>query len=146
MAFVLVPGILYTGSESQSSLRASQPYGVYAQASAWLQANTPPGSRIFQTDWDDFPRLFFYNSQNTYLVGLDPTYMQLYDRQLYDLWVKITNGSIEHPSSYIYSRFGAETVVTDLNHTDFIRRAEADPGLKQVFRDPQSAIYQIVNP
>ena len=146
IALVLVPGILYTGRASQSSLRASPPYGVYAQASAWLQANTPPGSRIFQTDWDDFPRLFFYNSQNTYLVGLDPTYMQLYDRQLYDLWVKITKGSIEHPSSYIYSRFGAEYVVTDLNHTDFIRRAEADPGLKQVFRDPQSAIYQIVNP
>ena len=146
MILILVPGIFYTGRAAQASQRKSQPYGLYAQASAWLKANTPPGSRVFQTDWDDFPRLFFYNSQNTYLVGLDPTYMQLYDPQLYDLWVKITNGGIERPSLYIYPRFGADYVVTDLNHTDFIRRADADPGLKQVFRDSQSAIYQVVNP
>jgi hypothetical protein len=144
MVLVLVPGMLYTGHASQSSIRTSQPYGLYAQASAWLQANTPPGSRVFQTDWDDFPRLFFYNSKNTYLVGLDPTYMQLYDPQLYDLWVKITNGSVAQPSLYIYPRFGAEYVVTDLNHTDFIHRADADPGLVQVFHDSQSVIYQVI--
>ena len=146
MILILVPGIFYTGRAAQASQRKSQPYGLYAQASAWLKANTLPGSRVFQTDWDDFPRLFFYNSQNTYLVGLDPTYMQLYDPQLYDLWVKITNGGIERPSLYIYPRFGADYVVTDLNHTDFIRRADADPGLKQVFRDSQSAIYRVVRP
>lgn len=39
---------------------------------------------VFQTNWDDFPRLFFYNSASVYTAGLDPTYLQLYDAELYD--------------------------------------------------------------
>ena len=50
----------------------------------------PAGSRIFQADWDDFPPLFFHNTHNTYTIGLDPTYIQLQDPDLYDLWVDLT--------------------------------------------------------
>jgi len=108
-----------------------------------LENNTPPGSRVFQTDWDDFPRLFFYNSQNTYLVGLDPTYMQLYNADLYETWVDITNGRISKPSSTIVDRFGAYYVVTDLNHSGFLREAEEDPGLIEVYRDDLTAVFEI---
>ena len=37
--------------------------------------NSEPGSLVFQTDWDDFTRLFFYNTTNVYTIGLDVTYM-----------------------------------------------------------------------
>ena len=140
---LLLPGVIDTYSEARLSLRGSTSYERYAQASAWLQENTPPGSRLFQTDWDDFPRLFFYNTHNTYLVGLDPTYMQLYDAELYDLWVDITQGDVERPSEYIYSRFGAQYVLTDHRHSDFIRMAAADPGLRLVYRDGEAIIYQV---
>ena len=77
---------------AREAIANSKPYDLYADASQWLEENTPAGSRVFQTDWDDFPRLFYYNTHNTYLIGLDPTYMQLYDPDLYDLWVLITAG------------------------------------------------------
>jgi hypothetical protein len=121
----------------------SKPYDLYAQASTWLQQNTPAGERIFQTDWDDFPRLFFYNTDNTYLIGLDPTYMQLYDSDLYDQWVRITQGEIENPSASISSDFGARYVISDLDHEDFIDRANEDPNMEEVYRDDQTVIFAV---
>ena len=136
-------GLSITFRASKSSVQRSKPYSRYDQAAAWLKDNTPTGSRVFQTDWDDFPRLFFYNTHNTYLIGLDPTYMQLYDADLYDLWVKITQGEVENPSEYIYPSFGATYVITDLNHKKFIQRAENDPMLNEVFRDEDAVIFQV---
>ena len=99
LALVLIPGVWITLHASSDSLQGSKPYQRYAAASAWLEENTPAGARVFQTDWDDFPRLFFYNTHNTYLVGLDPTYLQLYSADLYDRWVEITDGKVSQPSA-----------------------------------------------
>jgi len=128
------------------SIQGAKPYNLYAGASNWLEKNTPAGSRVFQTDWDDFPRLFFYNTHNTYLAGLDPTYLQLYDSNLYDLWVDITGGDVETPSELIASSFGASYVHTDLNHSDFLEQAAKDPGLKEVYRDEQAVIFEVIKP
>jgi hypothetical protein len=124
----------------------SKPYRLYAGASAWLEQNTPAGALVFQTDWDDFPRLFFYNTHNTYLAGLDPTYMQLYDAKLYDLWVNITRGNVKQPSQVILDSFGARYVHTDLKHSNFIDVASDDPGLKEVYRDDDAVIFEVVLP
>jgi asparagine N-glycosylation enzyme membrane subunit Stt3 len=130
--------------QAREAINNSKPYGLYADASAWLEKNTPPGARVFQTDWDDFPRLFFYNTHNIYLVGLDPTYMQIHDPALYDLWVDITQGEVENPSQIIASQFASHHVHTDLNHEGFLQVAEEDPGLKEVYRDDQAVIFEVV--
>jgi hypothetical protein len=128
---------------AREAVNKSKPYDLYAGASLWLQQNTPQGSRVFQTDWDDFPRLFFYNTHNTYLAGLDPSYLQLYDPDMYDVWVEISNGNVEQPSKLISKAFDAQYVHTDLNHKDFLRMADQDPGLREVYRDGQAVIYEV---
>jgi hypothetical protein len=143
LVIFLLPGIGFSLDGARSSIRSSKPYTFYEEASHWLMENTLAGTRVFQSDWDDFPRLFFYNTQNSYLIGLDPTYMQLYDDDLYDLWVKITRGEVVRPSEYIFPRFGAEYVLTDLKHGDLIRRADKDPGLAEVYRDTEAVIYRV---
>jgi len=145
---VVVGGLVIFGTWqmlpiTRESVQDSKPYDLYAQASAWLRQNTSAGERIFQTDWDDFPRLFFYNTDNTYLIGLDPTYMQLYDPGLYDQWVSITEGEIENPSTSIWSDFGARYVISDLDHEDFISRASEDPDMEEVYRDDQAVIFVV---
>jgi hypothetical protein len=130
---------------AREAIDRAKPYGLYENASAWLERNTPAGSRVFQTDWDDFPRLFYYNSHNTYLVGLDPTYLQLYDADLYDLWVNITQGDVENPSQVIATTFDAGYVHTDLNHQAFLEVAADDPGLKEVYRDDQAVIFAVMS-
>jgi hypothetical protein len=144
LAAFLVPGIWLTLHASRESIGSSKPYTLYQGASAWLVDNTPTGARVFQTDWDDFPRLFFYNTHNTYLVGLDPTYLQLYNASLYDEWVEITQGRLELPSQSIQARFGGQYVLTDLLHRAFIERAAQDPGLVEVYRDGDAIVYQVV--
>lgn len=128
---------------ARDSVRSSAPYDLYANASAWLSQNTRQGERVFQTDWDDFPRLFFYNTHNTYLIGLDPTYMQLYDPALYDLWVRVTQGQVGQPSAAIRERFGCSYVITDLDHQEFLAQASQDPGLEEVYRDNQAVVFRV---
>ncbi len=141
---VLMPLLWLNLSESRKQLQDSaRPYQRYAEASAWLVENSPENSRVFQTDWDDFPRLFFYNHHNTYTVGLDPTYMQQYDAELYELWVEATQGDIDDLSRVIQSQFGGEYVFSDLSHDDFLRAAEDDPGLIKVYEDEYAVVFQV---
>lgn len=139
-------GIVKTIPAAQSSIVDSRPYDLYGGASLWLMQNTSAGERVFQTDWDDFPRLFFYNTHNTYLAGLDPTYLQLYDSELYDQWVGITRGEVKNPSQLILQNFSARYVFTDLAHQDFLRQASNDNGMKEVYRDEQAVIFQVLEP
>lgn len=83
LTVAVMAGIFKSIPAVQKQMERSKPYDLYSGASAWLVENTAEGERIFQTDWDDFPRLFFYNTHNTYLIGLDPTYLQLYDAEMY---------------------------------------------------------------
>lgn len=144
LALVLIPGLWFTNQAAQGSIQKSKPYNLYEGASNWLENNTPAGTRIFQTDWDDFPRLFFYNTHNTYLIGLDPTYMQLYNPAMYAEWVEITKGNMPAPSRSIAATFSSSYVITDLRHAGFLRQAKSDPGLREVYRDDQAVIYQVL--
>jgi hypothetical protein len=144
LSVAVLLSMVRTISPARAAVDNSKPYGLYANASLWLEKNTPAGSRVFQTDWDDFPRLFYYNTHNTYLIGLDPTYLQLYDAHLYDLWVKITQGDVENPSQIIATIFGSHYIHTDLHHGDFLRVAAADAGLKEVYRDDQAVIFEVI--
>lgn len=146
LTICLIFGITQTIPATQSQIAKSKPYNLYQGASIWLQENTSAGERIFHTDWDDFPRLFFYNTHNTYLIGLDPTYMQFYDEELYQTWIHITRGEVEEPSKIILEKFSANYVHTDLNHQDFLQQAEKDKNLIEVYRDQQAVIFQILQP
>ncbi|CAG0926799.1 hypothetical protein TFLX_00205 [Thermoflexales bacterium] len=141
---ILIAPLIITVTQARATLAdQSKPADTYAAASYWITQHAEPGALIFQTDWDDFPRLFFYNPANVYTIGLDPTYMQLYDAALYDEWVKITQGKVERPGVHIRSRFGGEYVITDLKHTAFLKQARNDPGLKEVFRDKYAVVFEV---
>ncbi len=143
LAILSVP-LIVTLTQARSTLaEQSKPADTYAAASYWIAQHAQPGALIFQTDWDDFPRLFFYNPANVYTIGLDPTYMQLYDPTLYDDWVKITQGKVEQPGAQIRSRFGGDYVITDLQHSAFLQQAQNDPDLKEVFRDKYAVVFQV---
>lgn len=146
LALAIMLGIGKAFPAVQNQLSKAKPYDLYAGSSAWLAQNTADGEMVFQTDWDDFPRLFFYNTHNTYLAGLDPTYLQIYDAKLYDDWVNITRGDVENPSSLIRSRFGTRYVISDLKHGSFIKQAQKDPGMREVYRDEQSVLFEVLEP
>ena len=91
------------------------------------------------------PGFFFYNSHNTYTLGLDPTYMQLHDADMYELWVDVSKGRVETPAQVIADDFGAGYVITDLKHKSFLKQAKADPQLEEVYRDEYAVIFTLLN-
>ena len=132
LALSLAGPLVSTLHGARAAMARSKPATLYAGAAGWLAANTAPGSLVFQTDWDDFPRLFFYDPRNLYTIGLDPTYLSLYDAALYDEWVAITQGDLAPAGAAIRADFGAEYVLTDRAHRDFLNAAADDPQLKEV--------------
>jgi len=135
---------LYIGlNDARDLMSNSKPADRYADAVIWLQNNSPEGTMVFQTDWDDFTRLFFYNSDAVYTAGLDPTFMELQDEAFFELWVDITQGRVDEPGVIIRDEFGADYVFSDLKHGNFIEDAEADPLLQEVYRDDDAVIYSV---
>lgn len=115
----------------------------FAAASYWLEKNSPPGALIFTNDWDQFPRLFFYNTKNTYLVGLDPYYLYQYDPNLYLSWQAITQGEVENPSQKIANQFKSNWVFIDERSSKFLEQAQKDPRMAQVYQDKWATIFKI---
>lgn len=129
--------------QAQDNVRGTRDYLRYRNAALWLAQNTPAGARVFATDWDDFPELFYWNTHNTYLIGLDPTYMYLHNGPLYLQWRAITRGQIELPATAIRTYYDSGWVFSDLDHDAFIRRAQADPELTEVYRDRSAIIFAV---
>ncbi len=144
LVLILAIAIYFNIGLTIKELQDTNPYQRYQQASAWLKTNTPAKSRVFQTDWDDFTMLYFYNTHNTYILGLDPTYMQSYDQDLYELWRDITKGRVKIPGKTIADTFQASYVITDLDHVSFIYGTHTDPFLQEVYRDDYAVIYELL--
>ncbi len=140
VALPLTLGVIGARDEVGGSKRAD----LYAAAAGWLAEHAEPGALVFQTDWDDFPRLFFYNTASVYTIGLDVTYMSLYDADLYDEWVDITRGRVQEPGAVIAERFGAAYVFSDLDHEAFLEEAARDPLLREVYRDGDAVIFEVL--
>ncbi len=140
---LLVLPAAFVVNQTREAVGGSKPADQYADAAIWLHDNTPAGSMVFQTDWDDFTRLFFYNQNNVYTVGLDPTYMELYDAELYDEWRQITQGDVKQPGEVIRKRFGASYVFSDLKHKSFLEEVADDPLLEELYRDKYAVIFAV---
>jgi hypothetical protein len=118
---------------------------AYRGASEWLSANTPLGTRVFNTDWDDFPMLYYYNPDNNYIVGLDPTYLYEQDRELWNLYARITLGEELYPGPLIRDRFGAEYVFTDNEHHAFLRNANESGVFEIVYKDRYATVLRVLS-
>lgn len=142
--FLLAYPLTNTLTDARDLLADSRPVAQYADAALWLADEAPAGTMIFQTDWDDFTRLFFYNSDLVYTAGLDPTFMELQNKELFDLWVDITRGNVNQPGAIIRDTFGAAYVFSDLQHGSFMAKAQADPFLEEVYRTDDAVIYAVL--
>ncbi len=118
--------------------------GRYKKAALWLMGNTPPGTTVYTSDWDDFPELFFYNSQNHYIVGLDPAFLYIYDKTLYRKWDEINLGKIkEDPYPVLLNLFRTPYIFTDNDHGPFVNLMNRHPRIKLRYEDDNTRIYSL---
>jgi hypothetical protein len=109
---------------------------------AWLASNTPDGAIVFTPDWDDFPLLFFHDQHNRYVLGLDPTYLELRDGELYRLWQRLGRGHARPPSQFL-DRFNSRVALAGYTHERFIAALASDPGMERVYQDGDCVIFRM---
>lgn len=118
----------------------------YQKASEWLKNNTPKNSVVFNTDWDDFPFLFYYNSHNYYLTGLDPTFMYKKDKARYWQYVNVTLGKEPfNLKSPIKDNFRADYVFLDNKHLALENNLKFSADFLKVYQDEEGQVYQAIN-
>jgi hypothetical protein len=79
----------------------------YRTGAEWMIANIPPGALIYEVNWSDFPKLFFYDTIHNYVSGLDPLYLEAEHPELARLNERLSNGSEEHPGEALRSFFAS---------------------------------------
>lgn len=113
-------------------------------ASAWLVNNAPHGETIFHDDWDGFPLLFAHDPYHNYIVGLDPTFLYLYDQDLYWKYVHVTKGEEEGAlAPIIQGDFGARYIFAATDHARLQNQLRRDPAFAEVYRDYEASIFFI---
>lgn len=123
----------------------------YKRSMEWAQAtdangeqNIPAGEIIFNANWDDFPKLFFYNTNNRYVYGLDPTYLYSENPELYKLLQSITKGDEANAGPLIKEKFGARFVFTDAKENLDMTAKLLDSGWAEtVYEDDEARILKI---
>ena len=128
----------------------------FRDAAEYLRINAP-GELVVNTQWNDYQRLFFLNSRNRYLIGIEPTFMYLADPGKYWLWFHLSN---DEPTtctrencadadrtdivSTISTVLGARYVVTDHDvnpRVESILRARTN--VTEVYKDLGVSVYRI---
>ncbi len=140
---ISIAAIEMTILRAREDVRSEQDPFSYQGAGEWLRAHTPAGAMVFNTDWDDFPMLFYYSPDNAYAAGLDPTYLYASDADLWRHYERITLGREKNPAPIIRERFGAEYVFTDNEHTAFLAVAERSGDFETVYRDQDTTVLRI---
>ncbi|MCK5459883.1 hypothetical protein KAI52_02110 [Candidatus Parcubacteria bacterium] len=130
--------------KTKQELSIGSDLNLYKNASEFIKKNSSSGDIVFHADWDDFPALFYHNSKNYYLVGLDPTFMYNYDADLYEEWVKITTGEDgENLYNKITKNFSAKFIFLDNEHSALNNHLFINPNFQLAYSDDEAKVYKI---
>lgn len=128
----------------KNDLSGGIPFGKYLLVSQWLKDHSSAGSVVIHSDWDDFPVLFYHNSHNFYIVGLDPTFMYEYNKDLYWKWANLTLGK-EVPDIYrvVKNDFKASYIVIEKDHAGMQNTVSKTADFSLIYEDSQVYLYQV---
>jgi MFS family permease len=126
----------------------------YKPAAEWLLANSNERDIIFNTVWDQFPQLFYWNNKNYYIVGMDPTFMYLHDKDKYWLWRQVSDDEVikfdhEHKlRDIVKDQFNAKFLFVENDRNPKLKLLlETDQIVKQdfpiVYSDSDVSLYQV---
>jgi hypothetical protein len=143
VAVVLSVFCLVNVYATKQEINQSESHDFYRAGAEWMRTHVPPGQLIFNTDWDDFPRLFYFDPTHYYVSGLDPSYLYDKNPELSRLYESITLGHEEDPAPLIRDRFGTRWVFSDNTHHDFFEHARSSGWFDIVYEDADCTIMYI---
>ena len=159
-AFVLLTApLVWNARITAQDIKGMAHPNFYRGGVEWLSQHADKGEIIFNTDWDDFPKLFFYNPDLAYISGLDPTYLVDRNHDQADLFAKITiakdlnDKEVANLGPMIRDNFcvgegdkrrcARYYVFTDHEHEDFYNDALDSGWFDEVYSDNDCSILKI---
>jgi hypothetical protein len=125
------------------------PITKFKSASEWLSTHSEPGTILFHSHWDMFPILFFHNSNNFYLGGLDPVFTYLKNKTAYEAWQDIGDGrktGEEFNRTYLTFFSNAKFAFVEKNRDIALNaRLKWSKLFEKVYEDEESIIYEQTN-
>jgi hypothetical protein len=134
-----------------ASIRRNQANDKYRRTMAWATGfdaqgneNIPAGERIFNCNWDAFPKLFFLDQKHAYVSGLDPNYLYSQNPHLYQMLQDVISGKIDDAGPIIRENFGARFVFADAHENeDMIAKGLRSGWMELVYEDDEGRILKI---
>lgn len=125
---------------------------LYRGGMEWITKNVPPGELVFNADWDDFPKLFFYDPHRPWVAGLDPTYLLDKNPALMNDYARIGKGEEENPGPVLREKFClgegdarrcVRYVFMDQDHDGLYNNAADSGWFDEVYRDGDCIILRV---
>lgn len=147
-----IPGL---GSLKQvgllSDIRSNDSNDKYRRVTEWMTGkdeagndNVPADALIFNCNWDDFPKLFFYDRKHRYVYGLDPNYLYTPNPELYNVINDITSGKKDDAAEIIRDKFGSHYVMTDAKeNTDMVAKLLDSGWAEMIYEDDEARVLKI---
>ncbi len=127
-----------------ATLQGNEANNKYKRATDWAKENIPEGERIFNCNWDDFPKLFFYDTKHNYVYGLDPNYLYTENPDLSKLIPDLTSGKIEDPAPVVREKYGARFIFTDAKENeDMVAKCLESGWCETAYEDDEAIFLKI---
>ncbi|MCX6745053.1 MAG: hypothetical protein NTX82_06030 [Candidatus Parcubacteria bacterium] len=144
LGIVVIAVCIRNGMATKQAFNGGIGFQNFAGVSQYLKTNAQPGQIIMHTDWDDFPMLFYNNDRNYYIVGLDPTFMYNYNKDLYNLYADITTAKKkDNLYQAVKVTFKASYFIVNKDRAQLKKNLENDGGFVMVYEDGDCWLYQV---
>lgn len=129
----------------RADLQAGFKADKFQRVSTWLTLNTPTGSRVVHSDWDEFPVLFYHNTHNYYIIGLDPTFLYKANQNTYWTWANITLGKFQGDvTTAVRDALQSQYVFVASGHDVMDRYFRDNKDFRAVYQDDEATIYELI--
>jgi len=116
----------------------------YRAGAQWLLANVPRGETVFNSTWEDFPKLLYYDDSHVYVSGLDPLYLENGNSELAALYSRVAAGQEKQAGQVIRNSFGARYVfVSGFSNREFRINAILSGQFERVYADRECMILRV---
>lgn len=129
-----------------ATVRSAPSVYRYQAASEYLAAQGD-GAIVFNTHWEQYPFLYFWNTRSRYVTGLDPSFLYFNSQVRSGLWRQISDDVLVDPErvQQVVSReFGARYILVDQDlNPKLIQSLRTGVNFCEVFHDSGISVFEI---
>lgn len=102
-----------------------------------------PASVVWNTQWQQYPFLYFWNPHSRYLTGMDPTLFYNLDQKRYWEWRKFADDDAANaPVRKMLQEFGVTHLVVDQRVTPHLSDVLERAGSRKVFEEQNLLVFE----